>query len=167
MNKTLLYLPWAIFPMFAGSGCTNASHLLLYQHSNLGLNTGVNPSNQAVHCRVGIRREFGAIVPKWAEPGKKKGEEKYEAASAYFGSRFRVSSIWKVPEAAEVLATGQASVIAASNGRLRLKETQQEAQPGTDPNANGQAGDAGSGATDAGGAPAPAGNTQTEVATQS
>lgn len=108
--------------------CTNSSHLLLYQHSTMGLNTGVNPATQAVHARVGIRREFGAIVPKYvkaASDDQKKDKNgdpipEFEAASAYFGSRFRVSSIWKVPEAAEVLATGQAAVLAASNGRLRL-----------------------------------------------
>ena len=113
------------------NSCTNSSHLLLYQHSTLGLNTGVNPSNQSVHARIGIRREFGAIVPKYAiakldkesaETALEKPVDDFEAASAYFGSRFRVTSIWAVPEAAEVLATGQAAVLAASKGRLRLKE---------------------------------------------
>lgn len=127
--STMLF---AIIPgMIAGlSSCTNSSHLLLYQHSTLGLNTGVNPSTQALHARIGIRREFGAIVPKYAQPKIDKNAgttdakpvDDFEAASAYFGSRFRVTSIWAVPEAAEVLATGQAAVLAASRGKLRLRE---------------------------------------------
>jgi hypothetical protein len=105
------------------TSCTNSSHLLLYQHSNLGLNTGINPANQSIHVRVGVRSEFAAVVPKYVKKQTDlKAKKDFEAASAYFGSRFRVSSIWKIPEAAEVLVTGQAAVIAASKGRLRLKE---------------------------------------------
>ena len=108
--------------------CTNSSHLLLYQHSSLGMNTGVNPANQNVHVRIGARSEFAAVIPKYKvrpEPtkdGETPAETNFEAASAYFGSRFRVTSIWKIPEAAQVLVTGNAAVIAASGGRLRLEE---------------------------------------------
>jgi hypothetical protein len=105
------------------TSCTNSSHLLLYQHSNSGMNTGINPANQSIHVRIGVRREFAAIVPKYIKrPDKVGSKPDFEAASAYFGSRFRVSSIWAIPEAAEVLVTGQAAVIAASKGRLRLKD---------------------------------------------
>lgn len=105
-----------------GTSCTNSSHLLVYQHSNLGLNTGINPANQSVHVRAGVRNEVVAIVPKYVIPPKDgEKENKFEAASAYFGTRFRINSIWEVPEAAEVLATGNAAVLAASKGRLTLK----------------------------------------------
>lgn len=95
----------------------------------MGLNTAVNPSNQSVHVRVGIRREFGAVVPKYIKPSTPGQKDDYEAASAYFGSRFRVSSIWQVPEAAEILTTGQAAVLSASNGKLRLKENHDQLLP--------------------------------------
>ena len=117
--------------LFGVTSCTNSTHLLLYQHSNLGMNTGVNPANQNVHVRIGARSQFAAVVPKYVDTYKGKdgaaqatanGEPQFEAASAYFGSRFRVTSIWKIPEAAQVLVTGQAAVIAASNGRLKLRE---------------------------------------------
>lgn len=110
------------------ASCTNSSHLLLYQHSNLGMNTGVNPANQNVHVRIGARSEFAAVIPKYKERpiapsnGAQAPVPNFEAASAYFGSRFRVTSIWTIPEAAQVLATGNAAVIAASGGRLRLEE---------------------------------------------
>jgi hypothetical protein len=113
------------------TSCTNSTHLLLYQHSNLGMNTGVNPANQNVHVRIGARSQFAAVVPKYVDTFKGQdgtalttadGEPQFEAASAYFGSRFRVTSIWQIPEAAQVLVTGQAAVIAASNGRLKLRE---------------------------------------------
>ncbi len=125
--KRLIHLTCIASAAVIGSSCTNSSHLLLYQHSNMGMNTGINPANQNVHVRIGVRSEFAAVVPKYKKkeeepaPGQTtKPEPNYEAASAYFGSRFRVSSIWQIPEAAEVLVTGQAAVIAASNGRLRL-----------------------------------------------
>lgn len=123
MNRLKLPLGLALL-VCAASSCTNSSHLLLYQHSTMGLNTGINPANQNVHVRVGVRSEFAAVVPKYIkrqDATKVNEPPDYEAASAYFGSRFRVSSIWKIPEAAEVLVTGQAAVLAASNGRLRLK----------------------------------------------
>lgn len=107
------------------ASCTNSSHLLLYQHSNLGMNTGINPANQNVHVRIGARSEFAALIPKYKvrqAEGVKTSEPNFEAASAYFGSRFRVTSIWKIPEAAQVLVTGNAAVIAASGGRLKLEE---------------------------------------------
>ena len=116
--------------------CTNSSHLLVYQHSNVGLNTGINPANQSIHARIGVRSEVAAIVPKYEIKGANKTEEgKYEAASAYFGTRFRVNSIWEVPEAAEVLTTGNAAVLTASRGRLSLKDRHDEAasnQPSAD-----------------------------------
>lgn len=113
------------------TSCTNSTHLLLYQHSNLGMNTGVNPANQNVHVRIGARSQFAAVVPKYVDTYKGQDgkaastadrESQFEAASAYFGSRFRVTSIWQIPEAAQVLVTGKAAVIAASNGRLKLRE---------------------------------------------
>ncbi len=101
------------------TACSNSSHLLLYQQSNLGLNAGINPSTQNLHVRVGLRRQFGAIVPKYAlvetdDSGKVTTTNK--AASAYFGSRARITSPFRVPEVAEVMATGRAAVIAAQSG---------------------------------------------------
>jgi hypothetical protein len=96
------------------SSCANSSHLLLYQQSNLGLNTGMNPSTQNLHVRVGLRREFGAIIPKYS---KDEGGFETQAASAYFGSRARITSPWRVPEVSEVMATGPAAVIAAKSGK--------------------------------------------------
>lgn len=101
------------------TSCSNSSHLLLYQQSNLGLNAGINPSTQNLHVRVGLRRQFGAIVPKYAlvetdVNGTVTTTNK--AASAYFGSRARITSPFRVPEVAEVMATGRAAVIAAQSG---------------------------------------------------
>ncbi len=92
------------------------------------MNTGVNPANQNVHVRIGARSEFAAVIPKYKERtiapvnGAAPPNPNFEAASAYFGSRFRVTSIWTIPEAAQVLVTGNAAVIAASEGKLKLKE---------------------------------------------
>lgn len=107
----------SLLPVLVSAGgltsCANSSHLLLYQQSNLGLNAGVNPSTQNLHVRIGLRRQFGAIVPKYAvDPDG----GNTQAASAYFGSRARVTSPWRVPEIAEVMATGEAAVIAAGAG---------------------------------------------------
>lgn len=122
------------------TSCTNSSHLLVYQHSNLGMSTGINPANQSVHVRIGVRNQVVAIVPKYAiepEDGRKK---KFEAASAYFATRFRINSIWEVPEAAEVLATGNAAVLVASKGKLKLKEGHDDVNTGlfssTEPHAS-------------------------------
>jgi hypothetical protein len=117
------------------ASCSNSSHLLLYQQSNLGLNAGVNPSTQNIHVRVGLRREFGAIVPKYTID--KDGKATNQAASAYFGSRARVKSPFRVPEVAEVMATGPAAVIAASAGNaLDFADPSKPASPETvtDPN---------------------------------
>ena len=64
--------------------------------------------------RFGLRREFGAVIPKYS-----KDESGFEtqAASAYFGSRARITSPWRVPEVSEVMATGSAAVIAAKSGK--------------------------------------------------
>lgn len=95
------------------TSCQNSSHLLLYQQSSLGLNAAVNPTTQNLHVRIGLRREFGAIVPKY-ERDDDSGEK--QAASAYFGSRARVTSPFRVPEVAEVMATGEAATLAAQAG---------------------------------------------------
>lgn len=140
MNRNRI-IPAAISMICLSASCTNSSHLLVYQHSNLGLNTGINPANQSVHVRIGVRNEVVAIVPKYVIPPKgTEVEKKFEAASAYFGTRFRINSIWEVPEAAEVLATGNAAVLAASKGRLRLTKGHDDA-PATNPSntATGQA----------------------------
>ncbi len=99
--------------MLFATACSNSSHLLLYQQSNLGLNAGLNPATQNLHVRVGLRRQFGAIVPKYAVGAE---GERNQAASAFFGSRARVSHPFRVPEVAEVMATGRAAVIAAQGG---------------------------------------------------
>lgn len=109
-HRTLITLILAAASL---SSCQNSSHLILYQQSNLGLNAAVDPATQNLHVRIGLRREFGAIVPKYeddAKPGDK------QAASAYFGSRARVTSPFRVPEVAEVMATGDAAIIAAKAG---------------------------------------------------
>lgn len=111
----------AICAIASLTSCQNSSHLLLYQQANLGLNAAINPSTQNLHVRIGLRREFGAIVPKYEmepnpdTPGIPDPHEK-KAASAYFGSRARITSPWRVPEVAEVMATGDAAIAAAQAG---------------------------------------------------
>lgn len=59
-HVSLLLLGALVLP-----SCTNTSHAVLYQHSNLGFNTGIDPATANIHTRVGMRREFAAIIPKY------------------------------------------------------------------------------------------------------
>lgn len=111
------------------TSCSNSSHLLLYQQSNLGLNAGINPSTQNLHVRIGLRRQFGAIIPKYTTgETNPDGTQTNKAASAYFGSRARITGPFRVPEVAEVMATGAAAVIAAKSGKA-LDFTNQDTSP--------------------------------------
>lgn len=88
--------------------CANTSHLLVYQHTNLGLNAGASPQSGNVHARVGLRREFACIVPKVQTPQNEK-DPKIEAASSYVASRVKITNIYRSPEIDEVIATGEAA----------------------------------------------------------
>lgn len=109
-HKTLIP---ALFATACLCGCQNSSHLILYQQSSLGLNSAIDPATQNLHVRIGLRREFGAIIPKYE---KEDGKNEKQAASAYFGSRARITGPFRVPEVAEVMATGEAATIAARAG---------------------------------------------------
>lgn len=133
--KTKPFPPRPFFPIGALvlcallCGCSNASHALLYQQSNLGLNAGINPATQNLAVRIGLRRQFGAIVPKYAKDSDGDGNQ---AASTFFGSRARISSPFRVPEVSEVMVTGRAAVIAAQAGNA-LDFTESETESGTTP----------------------------------
>ena len=152
--KTKPFRPISLLPFIALAlgallaACSNASHALLYQQSNLGLNAGINPATQNLAVRIGLRRQFGAIVPKYAkdstppaaspsEDGGASGNEASteagnQAASTFFGSRARISSPFRVPEVSEVMVTGRAAVIAAQAGNA-LDFTESETESGTTP----------------------------------
>jgi hypothetical protein len=89
--------------------CANTSHLLVYQHTNLGLNAGASPQSGNIHARVGLRREFACIVPKVKTPQNEEDTPKIEAASSYVASRVKITSVFKSPEIDEVIATGMAA----------------------------------------------------------
>jgi hypothetical protein len=106
---------------------------MLYQHSNLGVNAGISPASNNLHVRVGLRREFGAIVPKYydAEPkldangnqeldkdNKTATTPKREAASSFVAARMRVRGPFQTPEITECLASGTAAINAASGNGL-------------------------------------------------
>lgn len=104
------------------AACANTSHVLVYQHSNFGLNAGLNPATQSTHIRVGMRNEFAIITPRLQYEGKfaelddqgqpigpTESGTGYKAASSYVAARFRVSDPFKAPEVAEIVATGKAA----------------------------------------------------------
>jgi len=104
------------------ASCANPSHLIVYQHSNLGINGGVSPATSNFYVRIGLRREFAAVVPKYKEevPPFDVPEPKYEndAASAYVAARMRVTGVFSTPQISEILATGQAAINAANGNRV-------------------------------------------------
>lgn len=131
MITSLIRIPTIVAGVILLSHCSNTSHLLVYQHSNFGLNVSSNPSTQKVHARLGIRNEIAVITPKTrqavldsnGEPetttdknGNQVAKTKLKAVSSYVSSRFRVVSIYRIPEVAEVVATGKA---ATSIGKSR------------------------------------------------
>lgn len=117
----------------AAVGCANPSHLMLYQQSNLGVNAGISPATNNLHVRVGLRREFGAIIPKYYDSVPKVGADgaevvdkdgkvvtgqKREAASSFVAARMRVRSAFETPEITECLASGTAAIQAAGGNGL-------------------------------------------------
>lgn len=110
--KTLLPLLAAVAAVPGLVSCANPSHLIVYQHSNLGVNAGVSPATSNFYVRIGLRREFAAVVPKYEDDHTtdKDGKPRQEAASAFVAARMRVISPWKTPLINEILATGDAAV---------------------------------------------------------
>jgi hypothetical protein len=88
------------------ASCANTSHLLVYQHTNSGLNSGINPQTGNLHVRFGYRQDFGCVFPKIKSNAV--GDE-VKAASSYVASRVRVRGPWQVPDIAEFMATGRAA----------------------------------------------------------
>ncbi len=113
MNRyTTLAAVLAIVALMAS--CANPSHLVVYQHSNLGVNAGMSPATNNFHVRIGLRREFAAVVPKYDDdplPGME--NEDFNAASAFIAGRMRVIHPMKTPEVTECIATGEAAINAA------------------------------------------------------
>lgn len=119
-NIPLACLPLMIIYAVSISGCANTSHVVVYQHSNFGLNAGMNPATQSIHVRLGMRNEFAIITPKLeydttVEKMDPSGNvttvpaKGYHAASSYVATRFRVKDPFKAPEVAEIVATGKAA----------------------------------------------------------
>lgn len=94
--------------------CANPSHLVVYQHSNLGVNAGVSPATNNLHVRVGLRREYAAVIPKYESDTRSEPA----AASSFVVGRMRVAGAFKTPETTEVIATGNAAIQAAGGGGL-------------------------------------------------
>lgn len=88
------------------TNCANTSHLLVYQHTNFGMNAGLNPQTGNIHARIGLRKDFACVIPKITDETTKE----IKAASSYVSSRVRVRSPFEAPDIAEIIATGQAAV---------------------------------------------------------
>ena len=123
------------------ASCQNSSHLIVYQHSNLGFNVGVNPETSNVHVRLGLRQEVGTIVPKvdlsdeeggqeQSEPGVRK-TKRFNAASAYAAVRMNTREIYMAPEVNEIVASGQAAINLASSPKKLDPFTQDNTTNGT------------------------------------
>ena len=93
----------------AVSGCANSSHLLIYQHTNLGLNSGINPQTGNLHVRIGLRRDFACVIPKVTMKNQDTDTQDIKAASSYVVSRVRIRGPLEVPDIAEIIATGKAA----------------------------------------------------------
>lgn len=102
------WLPLLLLPI-AFSGCANSSHLLIYQHTNFGLNSGINPQSGNLHVRIGLRRDFACVIPKITMNNQETGTDDIKAASSYVVSRVRVHGPLEVPDIAEIIATGKAA----------------------------------------------------------
>lgn len=101
-----------ILPLAAASllaSCNNISHLMVYQHSNIGFCAGLNPETTNVHVRLGIRQEVATLVPKVAVPVAGKDKPENNAASSYVGMRVKMLSAFDVPEVEEIVASGAAA----------------------------------------------------------
>ncbi|HEY1050766.1 MAG TPA: hypothetical protein VGE39_13445 [Prosthecobacter sp.] len=92
-----------ILVSMAASSCNNTSHLLVYQHTNVGFCAGINPETSNVHVRLGIREENVIVAPKIEKDCDK------TAASAFVATRVNVKSVFGTPEVNELVATGQAA----------------------------------------------------------
>jgi len=115
MTTPALSLLAALITALGLASCANPSHLIVFQHSNLGVNAGVSPATNNFHVRVGLRREFAAVVPKYIDEGtdanaNRVRAQRNEAASAFVAARMRVISPWHTPHISEILATGEAAV---------------------------------------------------------
>lgn len=97
------------------SSCNNISHVLVYQHSNVGFCSGLNPQTNNVHVRLGIRQEVAALIPKVDHniTDDPKATDP-DAASTYIAMRVNVDNPFATPEVNELIATGQAAVNVAS-----------------------------------------------------
>lgn len=105
-------LPHLLIPLAAASllaSCNNISHLLVYQHSNIGFCAGLNPETTNVHVRLGVRQEVATLVPKVEIPTGNNDETVKNAASAYVGMRVKMLSAFAVPEVEEIVASGKAA----------------------------------------------------------
>lgn len=107
-------MPPALTAVALMVSCANPSHLVVYQHSNLGMNAGMSPATNNFHVRIGLRREFAAVVPKYDDdPAPGISHEDFNAASAFIAGRMRVIHPLKTPEVTECIATGEAAINAA------------------------------------------------------
>lgn len=112
----LLHLLAFTAPICLLASCNNISHLLVYQHSNVGFCAGLNPETSNVHVRLGIRQECGTMVPKVMVPKAGTDTKEATAASAYVGMRVTVRSAFAVPEVEEIVASGLAAENVARTG---------------------------------------------------
>jgi hypothetical protein len=97
MKKTIKYTITAMGTVVFMASCANSSHMLVYQHTNFGLNAGVNPQSGNLHARIGHRQDFACVIPKIEEDG------------TIVASRVRVHGPLQVPDIAEIVATGRAA----------------------------------------------------------
>ncbi len=104
MKKTIKYTITAMGTVVFMASCANSSHMLVYQHTNFGLNAGVNPQSGNLHARIGHRQDFACVIPKIKEE-----DGNIKAASSYVASRVRVHGPLQVPDIAEIVATGRAA----------------------------------------------------------
>jgi hypothetical protein len=113
-KRTLLLLTGLTCLSF--SSCNNISHVLVYQHSNVGFCSGLNPQTNNVHVRLGIRQEVAALIPKVDHnlTDDPKATDP-DAASTYIAMRVNVDNPFATPEVNELIATGQAAVNIASD----------------------------------------------------
>ena len=107
MKKTKRFIEFSLAGAFALliSACANTSHMLVYQHTNFGLNAGVNPQSGNLHVRIGHRQDFACVIPKV----KDETSGTIKAGSSYVASRVRVHGPLQVPDIAEIVATGNAA----------------------------------------------------------
>jgi len=112
------------------SSCNNISHVLVYQHSNVGFCSGLNPQTNNVHVRLGIRQEVAALVPKVDHnTDSAVSEAEPDAASTYIAMRVNVDNPFATPEVNELIATGQAAVNIASDNEPMKPFSEKQTKP--------------------------------------